>query len=211
MECVGLVSAATSILEVPVSFSLASDPMKHILFYATKEDLVPLLEVVDSKGAVKYVRTGNFPKDMFESSFSSFNTGAEIPNLGKASADSSSACATFLVCERGTPINLQTIQGINMERICVDQLVNPDSVTFTPGGVWNEDVVLHGRVATVSDSQISQALMKRFQSAIKKNFSKVRAFYVGPKAAELLGNGKRLTISVHSPREFDLVPVVSKS
>src|SRR5262249_49812017 len=130
--------------------------------------------------------------------------GAEIPNLGKANADSSSACEAFLVCNRETPINLRTVQGNNVERICVDQLLNSDSVEFKPGGVWNEDVVLHGRVATASESQMSQTLMKRFQAAIKKAFSKVKAYYVGPQALKLLQSGKRLTISAQSPKEFDL-------
>ena len=33
----------------------------------------------------------------------------------------------------------------------------------------------------------------------------MKAFYVGPKALMLLEGGKRLAISAHSPREFDLV------
>jgi hypothetical protein len=86
----------------------------------------------------------------------------------------------------------------------VDQLRNPDSVTFTPAGIWDDDVILHGRVATASDSEASQALMRRFHVAIKKGFAKVKAFYVGPQAMELLKAGKRLTIAAQSPREFDL-------
>jgi hypothetical protein len=48
--------------------------------------------------------------------------------------------------------------------------------------------------------------MKRIQAAVKKTFSKVKAFYVGPKALALLENGKRLAGAVQSPREFDLSP-----
>jgi hypothetical protein len=51
--------------------------------------------------------------------------------------------------------------------------------------------------------------MKRFNSAVKKTFTKVKAFYVGPKALELLERGMRLTISAQSPREFDLTPVAT--
>ena len=87
----------------------------------------------------------------------------------------------------------------------MDQLANPDTVTLTPGGVWTQDIVLYGRVATASDSKASQELMRRFACAIKKQFTKIRAFYVGPKARELLDKGKRLTIAAQSPRDFDLV------
>ena len=76
---------------------------------------------------------------------------------------------------------------------------------FRPGGQWNDDVVIHGRIATASETHGSQNLMKRFQAAVKRAFSKVRAYFVGQQALQLLENGKRLTMSVHSPREYDLV------
>src|SRR5262249_1559815 len=90
-------------------------------------------------------------------------------------------------------------------RFCVDQLSNPDSVTFISGGIWSDDIVLHGRVATASDTEASQQLMKRFAAVFRKKFSKIKAFWVGPRAMALLDAGRRLTISVQSPREFDLV------
>jgi hypothetical protein len=176
--------------------------MKPVLFFALKEDLLPVLELVESKGALKFVRMGNFARHEVKDGISVFDTGAGIPNLGKASADSTAACEAFLVCERETPVNLRPVG----ERVCIDQLANPDSVVFTPGGIWNEDVVLNGVIGTASDSEISKALLKRFQAAVKKTFSKVKAFYVGPKALALLESGKRLAGAVQSPREFDLTP-----
>jgi hypothetical protein len=175
--------------------------MKHILFFALKEDLLAVLELVESKGALKYARMGNFARPEIKDGISVFERGSGIPNLGKASADSAAACEAFLVCQRETPVNLRPLQG---ERVCIDQLANPDAVEFKPGGIWTEDIVLHGRIATASDSEISKALMKRFQAAVKRTFSKLKAFYVGPKALALLENGKRLTIAAQSPREFDL-------
>jgi hypothetical protein len=185
--------------------------MKHILFFGLKEDLLALLELADSRGPLKYARMGNYPRDGIKDVISVFDSGARIPNLGKANADSSAACEAFLVSERETPIHLRFVQEGNGDRVCVDQLANPDSVEFKPGGIWNGDVVLHGRVATASESQMSQALMKRFQAAVKKAFSKLKAFYVGPKALALLEIGKRLTISAQLPREFDLTPPSVKS
>jgi hypothetical protein len=177
--------------------------MKQILFFGLKDDLLTMLDLVESKGALRYVRTGNFSKDEIRAGISEFPKGAMLSNLGRASAESSAICETFLVCDNDTRINLRTA-GRGGERVCIDQLANPDSVAFTPGGIWNEDVVLYGRVATVSESDVSQALMKRFQAAIRKTFSKVRGYHVGPNALALLKAGKRLTISAQSPPEFDL-------
>jgi hypothetical protein len=86
----------------------------------------------------------------------------------------------------------------------MDQLVNPDTIEFTPAGMWNEEIVLHGRVATASDTPGSKELMKHFRSALKKHFVKVNAFYVGTSALQLLKQGKRLTLSLQTPRAFDL-------
>jgi hypothetical protein len=179
--------------------------MKYILFFALKEDLLPVLELVESKRALQYTPTGNFLRSEIEKGIRVFATAAVIPDLGKARADSSGTCEGFLVCERETAINLR-IAGKKGERICVDQLANPDSVTLNPGGIWNEDVVLEGGITTASDSPISQALMKRFQVAINKTFTKVKGYYVGPKALALLEEGKRLTRAVQSPTESDLAP-----
>src|SRR5262249_29500559 len=133
-----------------------------------------------------------------------FDCGAQLPNLGRATAHSSVGCETYLVCNRETPVKLRRFQTVHGTTICVDQLVNPDTVGFTPAGILNEGIVLHGRVATVSDSKPAQDLMRRFHSAIKKSFAKIKAFYVGPNARALWERGARLTISAQSPREFDL-------
>jgi len=178
--------------------------MSQILFYAIQADLLALLEVVASQGKLKYALTGNFLKSEINDRIPIFSLSAEIPNLGRASADSSSACDSFLVCEIETPVNLRAA-GVKGERICVDQLANPDSVEFKPGGIWNENVVIQGRIATVSDSQLSQALMKRFLAAIKKVCPiKIRSYHVGANAVTLLRKGMRLTAAVQSPPESDL-------
>ena len=67
--------------------------MTQILIYAVKEDLLPVLELVESKGPLKYAVTGNFLAQEAQDRFKVFNSGVEIPNLGKADAESSMACA----------------------------------------------------------------------------------------------------------------------
>lgn len=178
--------------------------MKHILFFATKDDLLSMITLVERNGSLRYVQMGNFLSSEVEARFNILETGAELPCLGKASADSSAACEAFLVCDPNTTINLRTVEGSDVERVCVDQFFNPDSVEFKPGGIWGDDILLYGRVGTASESQASQALMKRFQAAIRKSFLKIKSYYVGPQAMTLLESGKRLTIAAQSPKQFDL-------
>jgi hypothetical protein len=46
--------------------------------------------------------------------------------------------------------------------------------------------------------------MRRFESAFKKHFVKIGAYWVGPSAKRALDSGTRLTIAEQSAPEFDL-------
>jgi hypothetical protein len=175
--------------------------MKQLQFYAVDRDLLPVLQAVESFGPLKYVRAGNFTTQDLQT----FLQGSDLPNLGKASSDSATGCDRFLVCQRELAVAVDRFVDYHgVARCCIDQLANPDTVILTPGGVWNEDIVLYGCVGTASESKASQELMRRFAGAIKKQFTKIKAVYVGPKACELLDAGKRLTLAAQTPKDFDL-------
>ncbi|MGO8996410.1 MAG: hypothetical protein ACLQVI_24105 [Polyangiaceae bacterium] len=175
--------------------------MKQILFFATGNDLLPVLEEVERVGPLHYARMGQFPKPEPET----FSRGGELPRLGQATAESAISSEAYLVSEVAMQVHVRRIEGPGgAERFAVDQLANPDTVTLTPAGVWRGNVILHGRVATVSESPQSQALMRRFKRALEGRFTKVKAFWVGANALALLDAGKRLTIGAQSAPEFDL-------
>jgi len=174
---------------------------KQIHFYAVKEDLLPVLEALESDGGAKYVLCKGQSADP---RLVVFDHGKDIPNLGKATSETGNSSETFLVCKPELQIMPGSVMVFGQERFFIDQLNNPDTVTFTPAGMWNEEILLAGRVGTASSSQESQKLMKRFHLAIKRRFIKVKAYWVGNRARELLRGGKRLTIAEQSPREFDL-------
>jgi hypothetical protein len=172
-----------------------------IPLYAVKEDLLPVLEALESDGSVKYVRRGG---QLLEPTLIAFDHAKDIPNLGKATAETGNFCDTFLVCKSELQIVVRSARVLGQERFFIDQLYNPDTVTLTPAGMWNKEVLLAGYVGTASDSVESQKLMKRFHSAIRRRFVKITAYWVGHGALELLPSGKRLTSAVQSPPEFDL-------
>ncbi|MCE9547320.1 MAG: hypothetical protein K8T25_17750 [Planctomycetia bacterium] len=175
--------------------------MKLIQFFATKEDMLLVLEAVERDGPLQYVRTGN----QLNTDFETFLCGTDIPNLGIANRETGSVCSAFLVTKATVPIAIQSMKGASgVQRYLMDQLLNPDTVTLTPAGMWGEGIVLQGVVGTASDTAISRELMKRFNSAFKKSFSKIQGRFVGPQALVFFRAGKRLTIAAQSPREFDL-------
>lgn len=175
--------------------------MKQIPFFALPEDLLRILDSVERGVPLKYFRTGNFT----EPNLKDYRRAGDIPDLGKADSPTGSTCQSFLVTPASLSIRVRAIRSAEgSDRYCVDQLLNPDTVELTPAGIWGGDMVLNGRVATTSESAISQDLMKRFNSVIRREFEKVKAFWVGPGAYQLLQQGQRLALSAQSSRDFDL-------
>jgi hypothetical protein len=158
---------------------------------------VPLLEAVENAKGIRYVRCGRSDTDVAKC----YSTVTALPDLGKASAASAVNCTTFLICHRTEVIRARDLAG---PVYVFDQLLNPNAVTFTPGGLWGDDILLHGRFASVSNDAFSAELLRLVRSLIRKQFKKIKAFYVGQAAERMLDSGKRLTMAVQSPRTFDL-------
>jgi len=175
--------------------------MKNIHFYALKGDLLSVLEAVERAEPLQYVLYDNSTKP----DFPTYSRGSDIPNLGKSNLETGSTITAYVVGVTTIPMKVDRIRGTDgRPRYCMDQSLNPDTVVFTPAGLWGDDIVLNGKVSTVSDSPIAQKLMRRFNTAFNNSFTRVKAFRVGPEAFALLKAGKRLTLSVHSARTFDL-------
>jgi hypothetical protein len=174
---------------------------KRLLFFATKNDLKMMLTAVEDRLPIEYVRMGQGRATDGDR----YVTSVEIPNLGLATTDSAVTAGEFLVTPKGHPVEARPVLGNDgVTRYFFDQLANPGTVTFAPGGLWGDAILLHGRIATVTDHETSQALMSEFGKALRKSFRRIKAFWVGPEAERLLDAGKRLTISAQSSKEFDL-------
>jgi hypothetical protein len=88
-------------------------------------------------------------------------------------------------------------------RYAVDQLANPKTVVLQPGGQF-EGCIIAGQLGTVSDDPTSLELFRFISKQVRRLFTKVKAFYVGKEASELLGRGWRLTANVKAPPLYDL-------
>ena len=77
-----------------------------------------------------------------------------------------------------------------------------------PGGRYGNDVLLYGMVGTLSPppSAASQSLYTFAAKGFRNDFKKVREYFVGPEALDLMAGGVRLAADATSPPEFDLRP-----
>jgi hypothetical protein len=171
-------------------------------FYATADDLLPVFDLVDRKHRLAYTLMGlqESPK------LCTVTKGTDIPTLRDVMAASNAdACPAYLVTLEDAAVQVCEVpQRSGGMRYAVDQLINPDSITFSHGGFFSPEILLYGRVGTVSDSAVAKKLFRAFSSALAKMFVRIKAFWVGPQANQLLRKGCRLTIGANSPKEYDL-------
>jgi len=170
-------------------------------FFATLDDLLPVFERAEGKLDLSYTLAGLGKSPHVTTS----QAGVSLPSLRLPAESSATDCATYLVMPRGLPVNVRPIsQRAGGILYAVDQLVNPDSITLTHGGLFAPEVLISGRIATVSNTPSAKAIQSAFSNAIGKLFTRINAFWVGPLAAEMLARGFRLTQAVQSPLEYDL-------
>ena len=172
-------------------------------FFALPDDLVAVFAAAESRTAVCYTLAGIF--DMPD--VASVHAGSELPSLHLPAAGSSMDCATYLVTPVDIPLRVRPVPtSAGPTRFAIDQLFNPDSITVSHGGFDANMTLISGRVATASDTPQAKRLHSAFANAIGKLFTRVNAYWVGPKAMEHFQRGGRLTHNSSSPPEYDLAP-----
>jgi len=174
--------------------------MKYIHLFATNRDWKDVLDAFEAKQFVRYTSMNH----MYENAAPSLTKGLDIPSLGLAKGEQTGLCDSYLITRLSAPIQVRTLtQYDGTRRFDIDQLFNPDSVRFIPGGRWKE-MIIAGVIDTKSDSSTAQSLIRGLYAPIKKVFTRVNAFWVGPQALIQWKEGRRLTGAEQSPSEYDL-------
>jgi hypothetical protein len=175
---------------------------RQLPFFATHDDIVDVIRAVESSVNLKYVRTGLVETDHPAIYFK----GEEIPSLGTAKYGDQNAEDDYLVLRSEEPVLSRAIaQTSGGVKYAFDQLRNPRSVVFRPGGRLDDRAIIAGRTGTASIDSDALALQNVFESAIKNSFSRIKSFWVGPEAQLCLDRGVRLTSALGSSLIYDLV------
>jgi hypothetical protein len=171
------------------------------MFYATVTDLSPLLSSLETQKNLQYTRTGLFDTNTPQT----YRSYVDIPNFGTARHPTSIANPSYLVSPQGATVR---VEGVPQRRggilYAIDQLLNQDTITFGPGGRYQDDVFLYGRIGTASDSPMSKGLYHFFTRPFRQHFKRTGAFFLGPEALDFARRGGRLALSASTPPEHDL-------
>lgn len=111
----------------------------------------------------------------------------------------------FLVVPTGRALAVRDVpQKDGGTRYSIDQLANPTSIVLRPGHVWDERTLVAGQIGTASSDANSLRLLATFKDAVRKHFTRVKSYWVGPEAGTILDSGGRLLPTEKSPPEYDL-------
>ena len=177
--------------------------MKRILFFATPTDIVPVLKRFEANAPLKFVEMGNLPTP----NRAIYLESSDIPNPGISTHERGGGSQSYMVSHRDTKNHMHAFVGRKGEkRWSLDNSDNNETVILTMAGLWKTGTLLPGTMDTLHETPVAQQLMKWFLSALKQEgFTKVRDWWLGKEALEMLKAGKRLTTTAEqSPPEFDL-------
>ena len=176
---------------------------KQLMFFTVLEDIEPLLRDIEAIVDICYYKAGLLDS----SSIMPYNSIFDTPNLGITFSGDWNGIDRYLVLKKTTLLNVREVpQRTGEMKFAVDQMKNLKSIELKLGGIYQkkENVIVGGRVATISEEKDSNELYKLFTTKMKKNFKRIETFYVGKEAEEKLKEGWRLLTDENSPKEYDL-------
>lgn len=175
---------------------------KQLFFFVTTSDIQSILQKFESSNAVQYIQTGMF--DDF--SVTLFNSMFNYEFLGYSISGDWNQLDSFLILPVGVKVNIREVpQKRGGLKYAIDQMQNPQSIVFKPGGILREGVIVAGSIGTISDHKYSILLYRNLSNQMKKEFSKIGNFHVGEDAKRKLSDGWRLVTNEKSPKDYDLV------
>ncbi|MDM5272198.1 hypothetical protein PGH07_08395 [Sulfurovum sp. zt1-1] len=175
---------------------------KAIIFFATKDELIDIIEEAFLDIDFKLYRIDDIQNNEAEV----YQSIEEVPDIGISIAGNHVLDKRYLLIPSNQEMAIESIAlkkgGFNYN---ADQGNNPDSVLFEPGGVYKDyEAIISGQISTISESEWSLKLFNNLSSKIKKKFTPIKSYYVSKNAEVKLDEGIRLTAAVNRPTLYDL-------
>lgn len=170
--------------------------------FATRSDLLTGLRLVESMRNMKYALCG-----MFDTQKTDVFTLSDLQNtIGHTKSKDHVGGNCYLVIDAEKDLKTEKVhQRRGGIKYSISQLLNPVSICFQPGGMYDNRCLICGHIGTASDDAVSIELYRIFARAITKEFKKIGVYHVGREALALMESGLRLiTMGVDEPMEYDL-------
>ena len=172
-------------------------PRKGIFFFATKDDMVPGLEVLEEAQNFKYIVPGLFDSpEVVE-----YISYKDLPGFGVSEKGNVEQMPRYLL----VPIDAEvTAKEIPQRRGGVKYKVDSKvCLYFKPSGIYQNEFLIPGEFSP-GEGDFSSAMYKAFRKEFIRNYEKVKVYSVGPVAYQRLLAGTPLTPSHKAKPEMYL-------
>jgi hypothetical protein len=174
---------------------------KQLFFYATTNDLLDVLETAASKTSFSFahINEKSKPPEVYQNF-------TDIDDLSIANFGDQNKEKFYLLINPEAKPKIRIVEQRNGGvKMFFDQRSHPESVLLRPGGVFKEfECIVAGQIGTISQDQWSESLYKLLAATLRKQFTKIKSFYVGAEALVKLDQRVRLTTNMKCPIEYDL-------
>lgn len=168
----------------------------QILYYLQYEDLTNLLSDFSKEFDFILVKTGLFDSPKLDFLDISINNNflRNIPFGNWSDNDN------FLIVPKSKKVFPRKIQRHDgTVKYAIDQLKNPDTLSFLLGGEYKEKVIIAGRIAFLNKGVFSTPAFKFLMMLFLKNVKKYNGWFV----SEQLKQGYRLTTNIRLSEKYD--------
>lgn len=171
---------------------------KRLGFYLTHADLEQALQFAEKNSSIFYMCNRSNSEEKLFKIFKSFK---DIDNLSVSTTGSMNLDDSYMIFTSDIEPKLETINvSGGKQRVLLDQKLNPDSVQFSPGGIFKGNVALiSGQFSTLGQTEKTLELLKLLSKSVKRSSTRVKSYWLGEGAMELLSSGMRLTPDVSWP------------
>jgi hypothetical protein len=173
---------------------------KIIRFFASIDDIRPVIQEAEKMEKFEYILTGLFNKpdvNVFSSAF-------EIGGLGIANGDQVLE-PIYIIARTGLLVHPRVIpQKKGGIKFAIDAINCKGIAVFSFGGIFKNEAIINGQLSAFHTDHAGMDILNLFLKPIKKRFTIAKGYFVGPDAKRLYHTGYRLTTSIKSPKEYDL-------
>jgi hypothetical protein len=174
-----------------------------LTLYGTTEDHFGVLTVAEEILGLQYVQATLH----FSANPPIFSSACQIDSLGIARVGKSAFERQYLILPSGTLLQTREVHLFTGDiRYIVDHYSNPDSVLFSPGGLYEDRCVIAGMLVQPTSERMAAILFRTLAQCYRSAFTKTKNAYIGDHALALFREGFRLTSQADPDRTGDLTP-----
>ena len=149
-------------------------------FYATRKDWEKALEIVEKEFKIKYILN---ERAKLKRELKIHNSLLEYKDIGFSIKRMPVSTGFMVVKEKENNFFKYLPDSTSeLKYIIANQVDCPDSIYLLPGGIFENKYFVNGEISTISKTEFSQMLFKKFKSAFRKTCRNWHGTFIGKDA-----------------------------